>query len=102
MKKPLHWPKTKLKAIFSVARCTKWVCENDWNEQEGLCTECAPRVNVKIAAAKAQKMVADIEEKRPTPKFLPAILKANKPSAPSAVNPPGKANFAIIAVRPWE
>lgn len=44
-------------------KCRLWVCEDDWNEQEGLCVECAPRMNVEIAAKRAEKMVEDIEEK---------------------------------------
>ncbi len=42
-------------------KCNKWVCENCWNEQEGLCVKDAPRENVEIAAAKSKKMVKDIE-----------------------------------------
>ncbi|MGI0014327.1 MAG: zinc ribbon domain-containing protein, partial [Nitrososphaera sp.] len=42
-------------------KCRKYVCENDWNEQEGLCVEDAPRENVEVAAAKAGKMVKDIQ-----------------------------------------
>jgi hypothetical protein len=44
-------------------KCKKWVCENDWNEQEGLCVDDAPREAVEVAAAKAEKMVEDIKEK---------------------------------------
>lgn len=42
-------------------KCTKWVCENDWNEQEGLCTECGPRESVEVTAARAEKMEQDIK-----------------------------------------
>jgi len=41
-------------------KCNKWVCETCWNEQEGLCVTDAPRANVEIAAARAQKMAQDI------------------------------------------
>ena len=44
-------------------KCYQWVCEMDWNEQGGLCTKCAPRVNVEVASARAGKMVSDIKEK---------------------------------------
>lgn len=43
-------------------KCRKWVCENDWNEQEGLCVEDAPRQNIEIASARAEKMVKDIQK----------------------------------------
>ena len=41
-------------------KCKKWVCENDWNEQEGLCVADAPRLNVEVASAKSKKAVEDI------------------------------------------
>ncbi len=43
--------------------CRKWVCDSDFNEDEGLCVECAPRQDVEVAAARARKMKLDIEEK---------------------------------------
>ncbi|MDP2892332.1 MAG: zinc ribbon domain-containing protein [Bacillota bacterium] len=43
--------------------CRKWVCDADFNEEEGLCVECAPRMDVEVAAARARKMKEDIEEK---------------------------------------
>ncbi|MGQ9561763.1 MAG: hypothetical protein ACUVWA_14800 [Candidatus Oleimicrobiaceae bacterium] len=39
--------------FYRCPKCKKWVCENDWNEQEGLCVDDAPRVSVEVAAAKA-------------------------------------------------
>ena len=44
-------------------KCTKYVCENDWNEQATLCIGCAPRESVEVAAARAGKMVDDIKAK---------------------------------------
>lgn len=44
-------------------KCRKYVCENDWNEQAGLCVEDAPRENVEVVAARAEKMVEDIRQK---------------------------------------
>jgi len=41
-------------------KCNKWHCEACWNEQTGLCVADAPRENVEVAAARAQKMVKDI------------------------------------------
>ncbi|HEX3049003.1 MAG TPA: zinc ribbon domain-containing protein [Bacillota bacterium] len=73
--------------------CTKWVCENDWNEQEGLCTECAPRVNVKIAAAKAKKMVADIEEKAANSKVFTGEIESKQTFCPKCGKPAGEGKF---------
>lgn len=42
--------------------CRKWVCDSCYNEDEGLCTECAPRQDVWIAKARAEAMQRNIEE----------------------------------------
>ncbi len=73
--------------------CTKWVCENDWNEQEGLCTECAPRVNVKIAAAKAKKMMADIEEKAANTQVFTGDIESKQTLCPKCGKPAGEGKF---------
>lgn len=44
-------------------RCRKWVCEDDWNEQEGLCVECAPRMNVEMASIKSERVIQEMREK---------------------------------------
>ncbi len=45
-------------------RCGKWVCnEICWNDQRGLCAECAPKTEVEIAAAQSEAQVEQIREK---------------------------------------
>jgi hypothetical protein len=44
-------------------KCRKWTCADCFNEQDGLCVDCAPRMSVEINAARAQKMVDDIKDK---------------------------------------
>ena len=39
-------------------KCHQWVCDSCWNDEVGLCAEDAPRMNVEIAAARADKMSA--------------------------------------------
>lgn len=73
--------------------CTKWVCENDWNEQEGLCTECAPRVNVKVAAVRAKKMVADIEEKAAGTRVFQGEIESKQTICPRCGKPSGEGKF---------
>ena len=73
--------------------CTKWVCENDWNEQEGLCTACAPRVNVKIAAARAKKMVQDIEDKAANTQVFYGDIESKQTSCPRCGKPAGEGKF---------
>lgn len=73
--------------------CTKWVCENDWNEQEGLCTECAPRVNVKVAAARAKKMVEDIETKAAETQVFTGKIESKQTLCPRCGKPAGEGKF---------
>jgi len=42
-------------------RCSKWVCkERCFNNDKGLCKECAPDVGVEMAAAQASRTVEEI------------------------------------------
>ncbi len=43
--------------------CQKWVCDSDYNEDEGLCIECAPRQEVYVAKARAEAMKRNIDAK---------------------------------------
>jgi hypothetical protein len=74
-------------------QCTKWVCENDWNEQEGLCTACAPRVNVSVAAARAKKMVTDIEEKAAATQVFHGEIEGKQTLCSSCGKPAGEGKF---------
>lgn len=45
-------------------RCGNWVCKDVcWNARRGLCTECAPKTEVELAAAQSQAQVEQIHEK---------------------------------------
>ncbi|MDI6698093.1 MAG: zinc ribbon domain-containing protein [Candidatus Saccharicenans sp.] len=74
-------------------RCKKWVCENDWNEQEGLCVECAPRLSVEVAAAKAEKMVADIKEKAAGTQIFTGEIESKQTICPQCGQPAGEGKF---------
>lgn len=46
------------------ARCGHWVCnEVCWNTKRGLCTGCAPKTEVEIAAAQSEAQIEQIREK---------------------------------------
>lgn len=76
-------------------RCTKWVCENDWNEQEGLCTECAPRIASEVAAAKAEKAVRDIKEKASKTQVFTGEIESKQTICPMCGKPAGEGNFCV-------
>ena len=42
--------------------CHHWVCASCFNEEEGMCTDCAPRQKTAIAKAKAQAMQRNLDE----------------------------------------
>jgi uncharacterized C2H2 Zn-finger protein len=74
-------------------RCKRWVCENDWNEQEGLCVEDAPRMNVEVAAAKAEKMVEDIRDKASKTKVFDGEIETKQTICPQCGKPAGEGKF---------
>ena len=74
-------------------RCKKWVCESDWNEQEGLCVEDAPRAAVEVAAAKAEKMVADIKEKAASTRVFTGEIETKQTICPQCGKPAGEGKF---------
>ncbi len=74
-------------------KCKKWVCENDWNEQEGLCVDDAPRVNVEVAAAKAQRAVQDIQEKAASTQVFTGKIESKQTLCPQCGKPAGEGKF---------
>ncbi len=74
-------------------KCRKWVCEMDWNEQEGLCITDAPRVNVEVAAARAGKMVSDIKSKAAQTQVFTGDIESKQTLCPSCGKPAGEGKF---------
>jgi len=74
-------------------RCTKWVCFNDWNEQEGLCTECAPRMASEVAAARSEKMVSDIKAKAESTQVFKGEIESKQTLCPKCEKPVGDEKF---------
>ncbi len=56
---------TEVKPHFTqCVRCGHWVCnEICWNGKRGLCTQCAPKTEVEIAAAQSDAQIEQIREK---------------------------------------
>ena len=74
-------------------KCKSWVCDNDWNEQEGLCVDCAPRVNVEVAAAKGRKLVQDVEAKAQTTTVFNGEIESKQTICPNCGKPAGEGKF---------
>lgn len=74
-------------------KCRQWVCETDWNEQEGLCVQCSPRESVEVAAAKAEKMVEDIKAKAAETKVFSGEIESKQTICPECGKPSGAGKF---------
>ncbi len=74
-------------------KCTKWVCENDWNEQTTFCTKCAPREAVEVGAARAEKMVQDIKEKASKTEVFTGEITKKQVLCPKCGKPAGSGKF---------
>ncbi len=79
--------------FYRCPKCTKWLCENDWNEQEGLCTECAPRESVEVASARAVKMVEDIKAKATKTEVFKGEVDRRQTICPQCGKPSGAGKF---------
>jgi hypothetical protein len=74
-------------------RCKRYVCEGDWNEEEGLCVEDAPREAVEVAAARAEKMVQDIREKAAATPVFQGKIESRQTVCPQCGKPAGQGKF---------
>lgn len=74
-------------------KCHHWVCEADFNEQDGLCVECAPRMSVEVAAARAGKMVKDIQEKAENTQVFDGDIERKQVTCPKCGKPAGAGKF---------
>ena len=74
-------------------RCKKYVCDNDWNEEAGLCVTDAPRESTEVAAARAEKMVADIKAKAETTEVFTGKIEQRQTLCPKCGKPSGEGKF---------
>lgn len=79
--------------FFRCPKCRRWVCPNDWNEQAGLCVEDAPRENVEIAAARAEKMATDIRSKAARTQVFDGEIESKQTLCPQCGKPAGEGKF---------
>jgi len=74
-------------------KCTNWVCENCWNEQENLCVSCAPREAVEVAAARAKKKAQDIASTAATTRVFHGEIERKQTICPVCGKPAGTGQF---------
>ena len=75
------------------SRCKKYVCESDWNEQDNLCVECAPRENVELTAIRAERMVSEMREKAETANVFKGDIERRQTVCPECGKPAGEGKF---------
>lgn len=73
--------------------CNKWVCSDCWNEDENLCTECAPREASYVAKARSSAMQRNIDEAAETAKVWNGKLETQVTICPSCGKPAGNGKF---------
>lgn len=74
-------------------KCKKWACDNDWNEQAGLCVDDGPRESVEVQAARAAKMVEDIKAKAENAVIFRGRVEERLAACPSCGKPAGQGRF---------
>jgi hypothetical protein len=89
----LKWPKRGSRHFHRCHKCRQWVCDSDFNEEEGLCVECAPRMNVEVVHARSQKMVEDIREKAANTTVFDGRIESKQITCPQCGKPSGQGKF---------
>ena len=74
-------------------KCKMWVCDNDWNEQDGLCVDDAPRENVEVAAARGAKLVEDIQARASQTQVFTGEIERKQTVCPECGKPAGQGKF---------
>ncbi len=73
--------------------CHKWVCDSDFNEDEGLCVECAPRQEIYVAKARSEAMRRNIDEAAETATVWKGDLERKTTICPTCGKPAGTGKF---------
>lgn len=73
--------------------CNRYVCDACHNEDEGLCTDCAPRQDIYVAKARAEAMKRNIDEKSLTATVWKGKLESKVTVCPACGKPAGNGKF---------
>lgn len=79
--------------FYRCSRCKKYICESDWNEQDNLCVECAPRENVEMTAIRAERMVSQMKEKAEIANVFDGKIERRQTVCPECGKPSGEGKF---------
>jgi hypothetical protein len=73
--------------------CQKWACVDCWNDEEGLCVECAPNESSYVAKARSKAMQRNIDEVADTATVWTGNLESRTTTCPKCGKPAGKGKF---------
>ena len=73
--------------------CNNYVCDQCWNEDEGLCVNCAPRQEVYVAKARAQAMKRNIDQAGESATVWQGAIESKTTICPSCGKPAGTGKF---------
>ena len=73
--------------------CSMWVCDDCWNNDEGLCISCAPRESAYVAQARNQAMRNNIDAAAATATVWHGELETRTTVCPSCGQPAGTGKF---------
>ncbi|MBQ9931586.1 MAG: zinc ribbon domain-containing protein [Firmicutes bacterium] len=73
--------------------CNNYVCDHCWNEDEGLCTKCAPRQEIYVAKARADAMKRNIDAAGATATVWQGEIESKTTICPSCGKPAGNGKF---------
>jgi len=73
--------------------CNKYVCDQCWNEDEGLCVRCAPRQEVYVAQARAQAMIRNIDTAGQSATVWQGAIESKTTMCPACGKPAGTGKF---------
>jgi len=92
--KAFEWAKNEAQQHFHRCHgCHQWVCDSCYNEDEMLCTNCAPRQEVAVAKARAEAMRRNIDEAADTTTVWKGRLESKTVVCPTCGKPAGTGKF---------
>ena len=80
--------------------CSRWVCRDCWNEDEGLCISCAPRESAYVAQARNQAMRNNIDAAVETATVWHGTLETRTTTCPNCGKPAGTGKFCNFCGSP--
>lgn len=73
--------------------CNRYVCDHCWNEDEGMCTGCAPRQEIYVAKARADAMRRNIDDAGAGATVWQGTIESKTTICPNCGKPAGTGKF---------